>query len=185
MERLEIAIPSPSSKAYSQVPADSPASFASSPAHQAVVADGAATPSPTESPRQPRNTIILSSTPPRQKRWQVLPGRNRFMCDGRIVMSRSSGMFLLTNGLLFTVNGLFFTLDCPYLVEKVSPVVPAIAALLFFFVMANLGRAAFSDPGGELVCFGESLRSEITRRVSFCVERKREIPSTGGSGQRR
>ena len=148
MERLELTIPSPTDKTYIQVPADSPASMGSSPGRNtAVTADGEATPSPETTPRRP-----CLPSPSRQKRWQVLPGRNKFFCDGRLMMSRSSGMFFLTLGLLFTVNGLFFGLDCPYLIEKVSPAVPAVAAVLFFFVLANLGRAAFSDPG-NLICF--------------------------------
>ena len=148
MDRLEIAIPSPNSKTYSQVPIDSPASLGSSPGRHETDGrlrhDDAGTPSPAATLRQP---CIPSSVTSRQKRWQVLPGRNKFYCDGRLMMSRSTGMFYLTIGLLFTVNGLFFGLDCPYLVEKVSPAVPAVAAILFFFVLANLGRAAFSDPG--------------------------------------
>jgi len=149
MERLELTIPSPTSKTYSQVPVDSPASIGASSARRAAATaveadDGDATPSPATTPRQP---CIPLPSPSRQKRWQVLPGRNKFFCDGRLMMSRSTGMFFLTIGLLFTVNGLFFALDCPYLIEKVSPVVPAVAAVLFFFVLANLSRAAFSDPG--------------------------------------
>ena len=144
MDRLELTIPSPTSKSYSQVPIDSPASMGSSVTRDTI---GNATPSPTDAPRQP---CIPAPSPARQKRWQVLPGRNKFLCDGRLMMSRSTGMFFLTIGLLFLVNGLFFALDCPYLVEKVSPAVPAVAAVLFIFVLANLGRAAFSDPGNEL-----------------------------------
>ena len=145
MERLEISIPSPTSNTYSQVPVDSPASIGSSIPQRNVAEEESR--SGTSQPQTPRQPCIPSTTPRRQKRWQVLPGRNKFFCDGRLMMSRSTGMFLLTLGLLFTVTGLFFGLDCPYLIEKVSPVVPAVAAVLFFFVLANLGRAAFSDPG--------------------------------------
>ena len=153
MERLEISIPSPTSNTYSQVPVDSPASIGSSIPHRNVAEDDCRSATSQQSqPQTPRQPCIPSTTPRRQRRWQVLPGRNKFFCDGRLMMSRSTGMFLLTLGLLFTVTGLFFALDCPYLIQKVSPVVPAVAAVLFFFVLANLGRAAFSDPGVWRVC---------------------------------
>lgn len=37
--------------------------------------------------------------------------------------------------------------SCPYLSEKITPAIPAIGGILFFFVMGTLLRTSFSDPG--------------------------------------
>ncbi|KAF7254159.1 putative palmitoyltransferase ZDHHC14 [Varanus komodoensis] len=36
---------------------------------------------------------------------------------------------------------------CPYLSEQITPAIPAVGAVLFFFVMGTLLRTSFSDPG--------------------------------------
>ncbi|XP_078146182.1 LOW QUALITY PROTEIN: palmitoyltransferase ZDHHC14 [Centroberyx gerrardi] len=86
------------------------------------------------------------SRSPRRK-WQVFPGRNRFYCGGRIMMARQTGVFYLTLLLILLTSGLFFTFDCPFLASHLTPAIPAIGGVLFFFVMGMLFRASFSDPG--------------------------------------
>uniref|UniRef100_A0A7N8Y0X7 Palmitoyltransferase n=1 Tax=Mastacembelus armatus TaxID=205130 RepID=A0A7N8Y0X7_9TELE len=86
------------------------------------------------------------SRTPRRK-WQVFPGRNRFYCDGRIMMARQTGVFYLTLVLILLTCGLFFTFDCPFLASTLSPAIPAVGGVLFIFVMGMLLRASFSDPG--------------------------------------
>ncbi|KAM4713406.1 palmitoyltransferase ZDHHC14-like [Anableps anableps] len=86
-----------------------------------------------------------SRTP--RKKWQVFPGRNRFYCDGRVMMARQTGVFYLTLVLILLTSGLFFAFDCPYLASHLSPAIPAVGAVLFVFVMGMLFRASFSDPG--------------------------------------
>jgi palmitoyltransferase ZDHHC9/14/18 len=126
MEEHEIEPPGKRSSAYTKVLIDAPTS-SSAPT--------------TLSP----NTSPCVSSP--KRRWQLLPGRNKFYCNGRIMMAKSTGMFFVTLGLLFTVTILFFALDCPYLVTNISPAVPIVGAVLMLFVLSNFLRAAFSDPG--------------------------------------
>ncbi|XP_055013587.1 palmitoyltransferase ZDHHC18-B-like [Boleophthalmus pectinirostris] len=83
---------------------------------------------------------------PRRK-WQVFPGRNRFFCDGRIVMARKSGVLPLTLGLILVTSGLFFVFDCPFLVQHLTMCVPVIGGLLFVFVLITLLQTTLSDPG--------------------------------------
>ncbi|KAH7936597.1 hypothetical protein HPB49_001632 [Dermacentor silvarum] len=81
------------------------------------------------------------------KKWQVFPGRNKFYCDGRLMMARQTGVFYVTVVLIVGTCTLFFVCDCPYLTREISPAIPAVAAALFLFVMSALFRTSFSDPG--------------------------------------
>ncbi|XP_069053253.1 palmitoyltransferase ZDHHC14 isoform X1 [Lepisosteus oculatus] len=83
---------------------------------------------------------------PRRK-WETFPGRNRFYCNGRIMMGRQTGVFYLTLVLIVVTSGLFFAFDCPFLATNITPAVPVIGGVLFFFVMGTLLRTSFSDPG--------------------------------------
>ena len=46
-----------------------------------------------------------------KKNWEVFPGRNRFYCDGRIMMSRSNCVFAITVILIVGTTGLFFAIE--------------------------------------------------------------------------
>ncbi|KAJ3606803.1 hypothetical protein NHX12_026322 [Muraenolepis orangiensis] len=83
----------------------------------------------------------------RRRKWRVFQGRNKFYCDGRIMMARQSGVFYLTLVLIPMTSGLFFTFDCPFLASNLSPAVPAVGGVLFLFVMGMLFRVSFTDPG--------------------------------------
>ncbi|KAM6953523.1 palmitoyltransferase ZDHHC9 [Aplochiton taeniatus] len=81
------------------------------------------------------------------RKWEKLPGKNTFCCDGRVMMARQKGVFYLTLFLIVGTCSLFFAFECPYLTIHLSPTIPVFAAVLFLFVMAMLLRTSFSDPG--------------------------------------
>ncbi|KAL0266252.1 UNVERIFIED_CONTAM: hypothetical protein PYX00_008849 [Menopon gallinae] len=81
------------------------------------------------------------------RKWELFPGRNKFCCDGRIMMAPNTGIFYLTLCLIIGTCGLFFIFDCPFLAMRVSPVIPVVSGLLFIFTMSALLRTSFSDPG--------------------------------------
>ncbi|XP_062249954.1 palmitoyltransferase ZDHHC9 isoform X2 [Platichthys flesus] len=81
------------------------------------------------------------------RKWEKLPGKNTFCCDGRVMMARQKGVFYLTLFLIVGTCSLFFAFECPYLALHLSPLIPVFAIVLFLFVMAMLLRTSFSDPG--------------------------------------
>ncbi|XP_077383209.1 palmitoyltransferase ZDHHC18a isoform X1 [Festucalex cinctus] len=83
---------------------------------------------------------------PRRK-WEVFPGKNRFFCDGRVIVARQSGVLPLTLGLIVVTCGLFFAFDCPFLVKHLTVFIPVIGGVLFVFVVLSLLRTSFTDPG--------------------------------------
>lgn len=103
------------------------------------------------------------------RKWEVFPGKNKFCCNGRIMMARQTGIFYFTCTLIIVTSGLFFGFDCPYLTEHVTPAIPAIGGALFIFVMATLFRTSFSDPG---------VIPRATPDEAADIERQIEIPSS-------
>ncbi|XP_029022779.1 palmitoyltransferase ZDHHC18-B-like [Betta splendens] len=89
----------------------------------------------TEEPRRPR------------RKWEVFPGKNRFYCNGRIMLARQSGILPLTLALILVTSGLFFIFDCPFLVKHLTSCIPVIGGVLFVFVITTLLRTSFTDPG--------------------------------------
>uniref|UniRef100_A0AAQ5ZFP9 Palmitoyltransferase n=1 Tax=Amphiprion ocellaris TaxID=80972 RepID=A0AAQ5ZFP9_AMPOC len=94
----------------------------------------------------PMETPYKKKTPKKRK-WEAFPGRNKFYCDGRIMMAKQTGVFYLTLVLILVTCGLFFTFDCPYLAQHLTPIIPVIGGVLFLFVLGTLLRTSFSDPG--------------------------------------
>ncbi|XP_028579593.2 palmitoyltransferase ZDHHC14 isoform X4 [Podarcis muralis] len=122
--------------------------------------------SPMESPHKKKKTTA-------KRKWEVFPGRNKFYCDGRIMMARQTGVFYLTLILILVTSGLFFAFDCRYLSDEITPAIPAVGAVLFFFVMGTLLRTSFSDPG---------VLPRATPDEAADLERQIEIANGSSSG---
>ncbi|XP_078146295.1 palmitoyltransferase ZDHHC18-B [Centroberyx gerrardi] len=82
-----------------------------------------------------------------KRKWEVFPGKNRFYCDGRIIVARQSGVLPLTLGLILVTSGLFFIFDCPFLVKHLTSCIPVIGGVLFVFVVITLLQTSLTDPG--------------------------------------
>ncbi|XP_018058921.1 PREDICTED: uncharacterized protein LOC108694132 isoform X2 [Atta colombica] len=106
------------------------------------------------------------------RKWELFPGRNRFCCDGRVMMAPQTGVFYVTVCLIVGTSGLFFGFDCPYLALHVTPAIPVIGALLFIFVMSALFRTSFSDPG---------VIPRATPDEAAYIEKQIEVPNNGNS----
>ncbi|XP_051948956.1 palmitoyltransferase ZDHHC18-B isoform X1 [Xyrauchen texanus] len=111
--------------------------------YQQIDPQALATPAPT-----PPARALPENKPARARRkWEVFPGKNRFYCDGRIIVARQSGVLPLTLGLILVTSGLFFIFDCPFLVKHLTSCIPVIGGVLFVFVIISLLQTSFTDPG--------------------------------------
>ncbi|CAJ1061559.1 palmitoyltransferase ZDHHC18a isoform X2 [Xyrichtys novacula] len=97
-------------------------------------------------PSSAQNHTEKKAQRPRRK-WEVFPGKNRFFCDGRIILARQNGVLPLTLSLIIVTCGLFFAFDCPFLVKHLTVFIPVIGGVLFVFVVLSLLRTSFTDPG--------------------------------------
>ncbi|KAJ9593998.1 hypothetical protein L9F63_014558, partial [Diploptera punctata] len=128
----------------------------------------------TESPpgRSAQGLEDTAKMPHVTRKWELFPGRNRFCCDGRIMMAPQTGVFYVTLGLIVGTSGLFFAFDCPYLADKITPAIPVIGGLLFLFVMSALLRTSFSDPG---------VIPRATPDEAAYTEKQIEVPNSANS----
>jgi len=108
--------------------------------------------------------------PKLKRKWEVFPGKNKFYCDGRIMMAKQTGIFYFTVILIVVTCGLFFAFDCRYLAVHLTPAIPVVGVILFLFVMATLLRTSFSDPG---------VIPRATPDEAADIERQIEVPKTG------
>jgi len=114
--------------------------------------------------------LIANKMPKVQRKWEVFPGKNSFYCDGRVVLGRQAGIFYVTLFLVIGTSGLFFAFDCPYLTTEITPAIPVVGAVLFIFVLSNLLKTSFSDPG---------IIPRATTAEAEYIEREIEQPSNG------
>ncbi|XP_066539299.1 palmitoyltransferase ZDHHC18a isoform X1 [Hoplias malabaricus] len=101
---------------------------------------------PGSTPSSTLPCVKKTSHRPKRK-WEVFPGRNRFYCDGRIIVARQCGVLPLTLSLIVFTSGLFFIFDCPFLLAHLTVCIPVIAGVLFLFVVISLLQTSFTDPG--------------------------------------
>nr|XP_033331686.1 palmitoyltransferase app isoform X2 [Megalopta genalis] len=106
------------------------------------------------------------------RKWELFPGRNRFCCDGRVMMAPQTGVFYVTVCLIAGTSGLFFVFDCPFLAVHITPAIPVVGGLLFIFVMSALLRTSFSDPG---------VIPRATTDEAAYIEKQIEVPNNGNS----
>lgn len=88
------------------------------------------------------------STPIREiLHWEVFPGKNKFCCDGRCICAKSLYSFYCSLTLIVIPSALFFAFECRFLTLLLTPIIPALAAVQFFFVLSALFFACLTDPG--------------------------------------
>lgn len=105
-----------------------------------------------------------------KRKWQIFPGRNKFCCDGRIIMAQQTGIFYFTVGLIVVTSVLFFVFDCPFLALNLTPAIPAVGGFLFVFVMSALFHTSFTDPG---------IIPRATVEEAVYTEKQIEVPNSG------
>lgn len=106
------------------------------------------------------------------RKWELFPGRNKFCCDGRIMMAPQTSVFFVTVSLIVGTCGLFFAFDCPFLAMRITPAIPVVGAVLFIFVMSSLLRTSFSDPG---------IIPRATPDEAAYIEKQIEVPNSTNS----
>ncbi|CAH1230063.1 palmitoyltransferase ZDHHC18-B-like isoform X1 [Branchiostoma lanceolatum] len=124
--------------------------------------------SASASPLSPSSPAAVPKKKMPQRKWEVHPGRNKFHCNGRIMMARQTGIFYFTVALIVVTCGLFFGFDCPYLAVNLTPAIPVIGIVLFVFTMSTLLRTSFSDPG---------VIPRATPDEAADIERQIEVPN--------
>ncbi|XP_041739673.2 palmitoyltransferase ZDHHC18-B-like [Coregonus clupeaformis] len=114
--------------------------------YQQIDPQALSTPTPTLPP-QPVVVEEEKKGETARRKWEVFPGKNRFYCDGRIIVAQQSGVLPLTLSLILVTTVLFFVFDCPFLLKHLTVFIPAIGGVLFVFVVISLLQTSFTDPG--------------------------------------
>nr|XP_055076792.1 palmitoyltransferase ZDHHC18-B isoform X3 [Misgurnus anguillicaudatus]XP_055076793.1 palmitoyltransferase ZDHHC18-B isoform X3 [Misgurnus anguillicaudatus]XP_055076794.1 palmitoyltransferase ZDHHC18-B isoform X3 [Misgurnus anguillicaudatus] len=141
--------------------------------YQQIDPQALATPTPTPTP--PTRPLPEHRSKRARRKWEVFPGKNRFCCDGRIIVARQSGVLPLTLGLILLTSGLFFIFDCPFLVKHLTRFIPAIGGVLFVFVIISLLQTSFTDPG---------ILPRATPEEAADIEKQIDKPTSSSSSYR-
>lgn len=139
--------------------------------YQQIDPQALATPTPTP----PTRPLPEHRSKRARRKWEVFPGKNRFCCDGRIIVARQSGVLPLTLGLIVLTSGLFFIFDCPFLVKHLTRFIPAIGGVLFVFVIISLLQTSFTDPG---------ILPRATPEEAADIEKQIDKPTSSSSSYR-
>lgn len=104
----------------------------------------------------PMETPYKKKTPKKRK-WESFPGRNKFFCNGRIMMAKQTGVFYLTLVLILLTCGLFFTFEWVFLSGLISPPSAPDLCTLALWLRACISRAQLSQEKksldiGQLLC---------------------------------
>ena len=90
--------------------------------YQQIDLEALSTPAPTPSPQpvtdngkeeeeEEEEEEEKTEAKKQRRKWEVFQGKNRFCCDGRIIMARQSGVLPLTLGLILLTSVLFFIFE--------------------------------------------------------------------------
>ncbi|KAG0300059.1 Palmitoyltransferase zdhhc14 [Dissophora globulifera] len=83
----------------------------------------------------------------RIKNYKVFPGRNVFLCGGRIMTSRDFPAFIMAILLLLIPTGLFYGFTSPYLWHRLSPAAVIVQAYIFIITFSSMLKTSWTDPG--------------------------------------
>eukprot|EP00038_Savillea_parva_P025980 m.50507 g.50507 ORF g.50507 m.50507 type:complete len:311 (+) comp7241_c0_seq2:195-1127(+) len=79
--------------------------------------------------------------------WQRWPGKNYFLCDGRLITGPGLSGFYFTLIACVVTIALFNVFSAPFLWDHASPVVPLLCGYFELMTLVALCRTTFSDPG--------------------------------------
>nr|XP_047143154.1 palmitoyltransferase ZDHHC14 isoform X2 [Hydra vulgaris] len=82
-----------------------------------------------------------------KRNYEDFEGRNKFYCNGLIIMSNSNCAFLITFISIIFTSTLFFYHDARYFCDNSFFAIPIVGGWLFMFVIVMLLWTSFSDPG--------------------------------------
>ncbi|KAF9484628.1 hypothetical protein BDN70DRAFT_797321 [Pholiota conissans] len=112
-------------------------------------------PDPSFIPTPPRRRPPLSAIPvvdPQTGqpvlRYQILPSRNSFACNGRMILGGDQPWaFIASLGLVFVIAGVWFGTTAVWWWHNESPAVAAIGAYLALIIISTMLATATTDPG--------------------------------------
>ncbi|XP_065680732.1 palmitoyltransferase ZDHHC14 isoform X2 [Hydra vulgaris] len=86
-----------------------------------------------------------------KRNYEDFEGRNKFYCNGLIIMSNSNCAFLITFISIIFTSTLFFYHDARYFCDNSFFAIPIVGGWLFMFVIVMLLWTSFSDPAPVIV----------------------------------